>query len=79
VGNKKLSNRVIRNVRDRLPILCRRSDIEAATDGLLRKQTLSNMAHDGRGPKFTRIGRRVVYARDDVVDWLEEHAECVGE
>jgi hypothetical protein len=35
-------------------------------------ETLRYWRHTGQGPKSFRIGRRVMYAEQDVITWLEE-------
>jgi hypothetical protein len=37
----------------------------------LSPRTLERMRIDGRGPIFLKLGRRVVYARADLVAWAE--------
>ena len=34
---------------------------------------MSNLKGEGRGPKCSKLGRRVHYLRDDVLDWLRQH------
>lgn len=36
----------------------------------LAKQTLARMRHEGKGPKFVRVGRRIFYRSSDVREWL---------
>ncbi len=35
--------------------------------------TLRYWRHLGTGPRSFRLGRRVMYARDDVQSWIEQH------
>lgn len=35
-------------------------------------ETLKYWRQQGRGPRSVRIGRRVLYAEDDVMSWIEE-------
>lgn len=37
--------------------------------------TLAWWRHMGRGPKWFRVGRRVLYRRDDLDAWLAEQYE----
>lgn len=34
--------------------------------------TLAYWRHIGKGPKYAKVGRRVIYRRTDVEAWLEE-------
>lgn len=34
-------------------------------------KTLERMRTSGSGPKFKKIGRRVVYSTNDIEDWLK--------
>lgn len=48
------------------------NDIEAAEYlGLGGPQTLRNWRHLGRGPAYCRLGRRIVYRREDLDRFLE--------
>lgn len=37
----------------------------------LSPRTLERFRVDGRGPSFLKLGRRVLYSRDDLVKWAE--------
>ena len=37
----------------------------------LSTQTVVNLRYQGRGPAYHKIGRRVIYARDDVREFLK--------
>lgn len=49
----------------------------AETAALTRRpeSTLAYWRHRGEGPKYARIGKRVLYRRADVVAWLEAQFE----
>jgi predicted DNA-binding transcriptional regulator AlpA len=40
--------------------------------------TLRYWRHLGRGPRSFKLGRRVVYARTDVLAWIEEERSRTG-
>jgi excisionase family DNA binding protein len=41
--------------------------------------TLRYWRHLGTGPRSFRLGRRVLYRRDDLHDWIDrQHAETAG-
>lgn len=39
-------------------------------------ETLRFWRHEGRGPRSFKLGRRVLYARDDVARWLAEQRQA---
>ena len=36
-----------------------------------KRQTRAKYRHEGRGPAYIKVGSRVVYFGQDVLDWLE--------
>ena len=40
----------------------------------LSPRTLENMRTSGRGPRFRKLGRRVVYAQADLIAWADARA-----
>jgi hypothetical protein len=47
---------------------------QATADFLgLSERTLERFRLDGRGPAFLKFGRRVMYAREDVLAWADRH------
>ncbi len=42
---------------------------EAAQYLRLKKRTLDNMRWMGTGPKFRKHGGRILYHRDDLIEW----------
>jgi predicted DNA-binding transcriptional regulator AlpA len=47
---------------------------EAAAFLKLAPQTLNNWRNLGNGPKFRKFGRRVVYARSELMAWADQGA-----
>ena len=45
------------------------------TAELLRhsKGTLDNWRHRGEGPPYARLGGRILYDRDAVIEWVRSH------
>lgn len=39
---------------------------------LISSKTLERWRVEGRGPSFRKLGRRVVYSRDDLLAWAEQ-------
>jgi helix-turn-helix protein len=48
--------------------------VEAATFLRVSPVTLSRWRIEGRGPPYRKFGRRVVYARDDLLAWAREQS-----
>lgn len=53
-----------------LPRLLTRKDIEKFFGAMISPRYLANLDSEGKGPKRTRIGRKVVYTREDWAEWL---------
>jgi excisionase family DNA binding protein len=51
---------------------------EAAEMLRLRPQTLRMWRHAGRGPQSFKIGSRVLYAKDDVLAYIEAAKAASG-
>lgn len=43
----------------------------------LGRVSMDALAQKGGGPKFTRIGRRALYVKRDVLDWAEKNGRKV--
>ncbi len=54
-----------------LPPIILRKDVGKYLDGLISSGYLANLNSEGKGPKFFTSGRRVVYLREDLIEWLE--------
>jgi Helix-turn-helix domain len=46
-------------------------DIDLAAELHQQRNTLAAWRHLGKGPAFTKIGRRVFYTRSDIKAWLD--------
>ena len=44
---------------------------EVAEEIKSTESTLAYWRHIGKGPRYAKVGRRVVYRRSDVIEWLE--------
>jgi predicted DNA-binding transcriptional regulator AlpA len=52
------------------------TDLEVAGALKMSRQTLANWRSDGRGPRFVKIGPRIVrYHRADLEAWIEEQGQ----
>lgn len=54
-----------------LPSLLTRKDMGKYFGSLISPRYLANLDCLGKGPRRTRIGQKVVYRREDVVEWLQ--------
>lgn len=56
-----------------------RCKISKFTGGILNPRTLANLDCQGRGPKGrVRVGRKICYPVQSIIEWLEERAELVN-
>jgi len=44
--------------------------VEKVTNGILNKGTLRNWRSQGKGPRFFKIGRKVIYRPEDIERFL---------
>ena len=58
-------------LRQTLPPIIARTAVSELCGGLISARYLANLDSEGRGPERVKIGRRVGYLRDSLVDWLE--------
>jgi hypothetical protein len=57
-----------------MPELIGRSAMEDYFPGVLYGKTLANLASQGRGPRAYKIGRRVYYKSEDLMQWIEANS-----
>ena len=55
----------------KLPPLISRDHVEKLLGGVISSKTLANLDSLGEGPKRMRVGRKVAYLTEDLLDWLE--------
>ncbi len=69
-------------LRDGLPVIFARKEIEKLLPGIISPRYLANLDSKGEGPPRIRIhGRGVAYPRDGFIDWLRRRslaAEAAG-
>ncbi len=63
-------------VRD-LPSLLTRKDMGKYFGTLISPNYLANLDSLGKGPRRARIGQKVVYKRDDMIEWLRRRTKPV--
>lgn len=57
-------------LRQELPHSFSRRDIPRFFGGALHVRTLANLESQGKGPKKYTSGRKVIYLRDEFLEWL---------
>lgn len=63
------------DLRNTLPAMLTRKEVTVYLGGLFSVSYLANLNYKGIGPKPTKLGRKVVYLRDDLIKWLEERIQ----
>ena len=58
-------------VDSRLPEFCSRRKAEEAMDGLLKARTLANLDSKGIGPGGILVGKKIMYKKSDLLNWLK--------
>ena len=56
------------------PMFSDEKQISEMTDGAVSVSQLRNWRWAGGGPPYIKLGRRVMYERQAVIDWLRQHS-----
>jgi len=59
---------------EKLPPIISRDHVERLLGGVISAKHLANLDSLGKGPKRMRIGRKVAYRTDDLLNWLSERS-----
>lgn len=43
----------------------------------MKPSSLAQMRYKGTGPKFVKLGSRVLYRREDVIDWINGNVHTI--
>ena len=70
-------NTDLSTLRDKLPPVVSRSQIDRYLGGLISCGYLQNLDSEGKGPRRIRLGRKIGYLREDLIAWLEERCEVI--
>lgn len=62
----------------KLPPIISRDHIEKYLGGIISSKTLANLDSLGKGPKRMRVGRKVAYMTEDLLEWLEERTKALN-
>jgi predicted DNA-binding transcriptional regulator AlpA len=63
------------NLQDKLPPMIARDHVEQLLGGVISAKRLANLDSLGEGPKRMRIGKKVVYRTEDLLEWLEQRSK----
>jgi predicted DNA-binding transcriptional regulator AlpA len=62
------------NLIPKLPPIISRDHVEELLGGVISSKTLANLDSLGEGPKRMRVGRKVAYLTEDLLEWLASRA-----
>jgi hypothetical protein len=63
---------------EKLPPIIARSQIEKFLGGVISSKRLANLDSLGEGPKRMRIGRKIAYRTEDLLNWLASRAKILN-
>jgi hypothetical protein len=74
-----MNNSIIQKLAERWPSpVVARTEMERFTGGAVKGRHLANLDSQGKGPEGRlRVGRKIVYSVESVVDFLERRTEAV--
>ena len=61
-----------------LPPMISRDQVEKYLGGVISSKTLANLDSEGKGPRRMRIGRKVAYFTEDLLEWLSLRAKLLA-
>lgn len=67
-----MSEKFFKAIESMLPAVFSRKELEERMNGLITKATMSAVDSQGRGPKSERFGNKIVYVREDFMEWFRE-------
>jgi len=63
---------------EKLPVIISRDHVEELLGGVISSKSLANLDSLGKGPKRMRIGRKVAYRTEHLLDWLESRTKILN-
>ena len=63
---------------EKLPPIISRDHVEKLLGGAISAERLANLDSEGKGPKRMRIGRKIAYRTEDLLDWLEKRTKILN-
>lgn len=70
---------IIGNLREKLPVAFGRTEVEKLLPGFISSKTLANLSSYGEGPRSYHHGRKVVYEKEDFLNWLSKRMTSVND
>jgi hypothetical protein len=58
-----------------LPPVIARDHVERLLGGIISSKSLANLDSLGAGPKRMRVGRKVAYRTEDLLEWLSNRTQ----
>jgi hypothetical protein len=66
------------NLIPKLPVFIARDHVEKLLGGVISSKTLANYDSEGKGPKRMRMGRKVVYKTENLLEWLAKRTTILN-
>jgi predicted DNA-binding transcriptional regulator AlpA len=64
-------------LKSKLPPIISRDHVEELLGGIISSKRLANLDSLGEGPKRMRIGRKIAYLTEDLLEWLEQRTKAL--
>ena len=61
-----------------LPPVIARDHVERLLGGIISSKSLANLDSLGVGPKRMRVGRKVAYRTEDLLEWLSNRTKTLN-
>ena len=74
----KINEGMFDELREQLPALIAHAEIEKHLGGVISRGYLANLNCEGKGPRRIYIGRKVVYRREDLLEWLQSRVQEIN-
>jgi predicted DNA-binding transcriptional regulator AlpA len=64
-------------LKTKLPPVISRDHVEKLLGGIISSKRLANLDSLGEGPKRMRVGRKVAYFTEDLLEWLAQRTKVL--
>ena len=64
-------------LKTKLPPVISRDHVEKLLGGIISSKRLANLDSLGEGPKRMRVGRKVAYFTEDLLQWLAQRTKVL--
>ena len=62
----------------KLPPIISRDHVEELLGGIISSKRLANLDSLGEGPKRMRVGRKIAYLTEDLLEWIESRTKILN-